>query len=149
VIPDEWGQASRRLSLGLTDRKRSRTCLLPTGRCYPRTAAARRKRGESLAYEFRSDQLSFSPGRPAKADFPPSTRTGQSGLCSFMPSRFTSTGDSFLAHVHSDFYEKARKYVENGGFLYASVASDGAIPEMASLRSGARLVDRAVARRSH
>jgi len=32
--------------------------------------------------------------------------------------------------------------VENGGFLYASVASDGAIPDMASL-FGVRLVDRA------
>ena len=45
--------------------------------------------------------------------------------------------------MHSDFHEKARKYVENGGLLYASVAADGAIPEMASL-FGARLVDRAL-----
>jgi hypothetical protein len=61
----------------------------------------------------------------------------------FMPSPLTSTADPFLAHVHSDFYEKAKKYVEDGGFLYASVASDAAIPDMASL-FGARLVDRAV-----
>jgi len=61
----------------------------------------------------------------------------------FMPSPITSTGDGFLAHVHSDFYDKARKYVENGGFLYASVAADAAVPEMTSL-FGARLVDRAV-----
>jgi hypothetical protein len=60
----------------------------------------------------------------------------------FMPSPITSTADPFLAHVHSDFYEKAKKYVEDGGFLYASVAADGAIPDMASL-FGARLVDRA------
>ncbi|HVO60975.1 MAG TPA: hypothetical protein VMT53_08560, partial [Terriglobales bacterium] len=58
------------------------------------------------------------------------------------PSPITSTSDPFLTHVHSDFYEKARKYVENGGSLYASFASDGAVPEMASL-FGARLVDRA------
>ena len=38
--------------------------------------------------------------------------------------------------------DKAKKYVEHGGFLYASVASDGAIPVMISL-FGARLVDRA------
>ena len=37
--------------------------------------------------------------------------------------------------------EIIRKYVEDGGSLYASVASDGAIPDMASL-FGARLVDR-------
>ncbi len=61
----------------------------------------------------------------------------------FLPSPITSTDNTFLAHVHSDFYEKARKYVEQGGFLYASVATDGAIPEMASL-FGARLVDRAI-----
>ena len=60
----------------------------------------------------------------------------------FMPSPITGTSDPFLTHIHSDFYENARKYVENGGFLYASVASDGAIPDMASL-FGARLVDRA------
>jgi hypothetical protein len=44
--------------------------------------------------------------------------------------------------VHSDFYEKLKRYVEDGGFLYASLASDGAVPDMASL-FGARLVDRA------
>ena len=59
----------------------------------------------------------------------------------FMPSPLTSTGDVFLAHVHADFYEKLKQYVENGGFVYASVASDGAIPEMSSL-FGARLSDR-------
>jgi len=59
-----------------------------------------------------------------------------------LPSPLTSTGDAFLVHVHSDFYAKAKKYVEQGGVLYASVAADGAIPEMASL-FGARLVDRA------
>src|SRR5215470_17963273 len=61
----------------------------------------------------------------------------------FLPSPITSTSDPFLAHVHSDFYEKARKYVERGGFLYASLASDGAVPEMSSL-FGARIVDRAI-----
>jgi hypothetical protein len=42
--------------------------------------------------------------------------------------------------VHSDFWEKARKYVEGGGFLYASVAADAAIPDMETI-FGARLVD--------
>src|SRR4029077_12853640 len=61
----------------------------------------------------------------------------------FLPSPITSTSDPFLVHVHSDFYEKARKYVDKGGFLYASVASDGAVPEMTSL-FGPRIVDRAI-----
>jgi hypothetical protein len=60
-----------------------------------------------------------------------------------MPSPITSTSDPFLTHVHSDFYEKARNYVEKGGYLYASLAADGAVPEMTSL-FGARIVDRAI-----
>ncbi len=78
-----------------------------------------------------------------KADFPREYAGWAKRPMLFMPSPITSTGDVFLAHVHSDFYEKVRKYVENGGLLYASLASDGAVPEMASL-FGARLVDRAV-----
>jgi hypothetical protein len=56
-----------------------------------------------------------------------------------MPSPLTST-DSFLVHVHSDFWEKAKQYVSKGGALYASVAADAAIPDMDSL-FGARMVD--------
>jgi len=78
-----------------------------------------------------------------KADFPREYADWAKRPMLFMPSPITSTGDVFLAHVHSDFYEKAKKYVENGGFLYASVAADSAVPEMSSL-FGARLVDRAV-----
>jgi hypothetical protein len=78
-----------------------------------------------------------------KADFPREYADWAKRPMLFMPSPITSTADPFLAHVHSDFYEKARNYVENGGLLYASVASDGAIPEMASL-FGARLADRAI-----
>jgi len=78
-----------------------------------------------------------------KADFPREYSDWAKRPMLFMPSPITSTGDPFLTHVHSDFYEKAKKYVENGGLLYASVAADGAVPEMSSL-FGARLVDRAV-----
>ena len=56
-----------------------------------------------------------------------------------LPSPLTST-DSFLVHVHTDFWEKARRYVAGGGALYASLCGDAAIPEMESL-FGARLVD--------
>ena len=78
-----------------------------------------------------------------KVDFPREYADWEKRPMVFLPSPITSTADPFLAHVHSDFYEKARTYVEKGGFLYASLASDGAIPEMAPL-FGARIVDRAI-----
>ena len=78
-----------------------------------------------------------------KADFPREYGDWAKRPMLFMPSPITSTGDPFLTHVHSDFYERVKRYVENGGFLYASVAADSAVPEMSSL-FGARLADRAV-----
>jgi endo-1,4-beta-mannosidase len=78
-----------------------------------------------------------------KADFPREYSDWEKRPVVFLPSPITSTSDPFLTHVHSDFYEKARKYVQNGGFLYASLASDGAIPDMSSL-FGVRIVDRAI-----
>ena len=74
-----------------------------------------------------------------KADFPREYDDWQKRPLILMPSPLTST-DSFLVHVHSDFWEKARQYVSQGGALYASVAADAAIPEMESL-FGARMVD--------
>ena len=74
-----------------------------------------------------------------KADFPREYSTWQKRQLILMPSPLTST-DSFLVHVHSDFWEKAKQYVSHGGSLYASVAADAAMPEMESL-FGARLVD--------
>jgi len=56
-----------------------------------------------------------------------------------LASPLTST-QTFMIHVHSEFWEKARSYVENGGVLYASLGGDAAIPEMEEL-FGARLVD--------
>jgi hypothetical protein len=56
-----------------------------------------------------------------------------------LPSPLTST-DSMMVHLHSDFWEKASAYVEDGGVLYASVSGDAAIPEMEPL-FGARMVD--------
>jgi hypothetical protein len=75
-----------------------------------------------------------------KADFPRELSDWDKRPMLFMPSPLTSTGDKYLDHVRTDFYEKARSYVENGGFLYASVAADAAIPEMEDL-FGARLLD--------
>lgn len=57
-----------------------------------------------------------------------------------LPSPLTATSTPFLTHVHSDFYDRATKYVEDGGFLYASVAADAAVPSMDNL-FGAHLVD--------
>ena len=74
-----------------------------------------------------------------KADFPREYENWQKHPLILLPSPLTST-DSFLVHVHSDFWEKARQYVAQGGALYASVAADAAIPEMESL-FGARMVD--------
>jgi endo-1,4-beta-mannosidase len=74
-----------------------------------------------------------------KADFPREYEDWQKRPLLLMPSPLTST-DSFLVHVHSDFWEKAKQYVAQGGALYASVAADAAIPEMESL-FGAKLVD--------
>jgi hypothetical protein len=74
-----------------------------------------------------------------KADFPREYDDWQTRPMVLMPSPLTST-NSFIVHVHSDFWEKAKQYVSKGGALYASVAADAAIPEMESL-FGARVVD--------
>ena len=74
-----------------------------------------------------------------KADFPREYDDWQKHPMLLLPSPLTST-DSFLVHVHSDFWEKAKQYVSHGGVLYASVAADAAIPEMETL-FGARMVD--------
>jgi beta-galactosidase len=75
-----------------------------------------------------------------RADFPrEATDDWQKRPMVFLPSPLTST-NSHLVHVHTDFYEKAKNYVEHGGFLYASMAADGAIPDMEAI-FGARVAD--------
>lgn len=74
-----------------------------------------------------------------KADFPREYGEWQSRPMVLLPSPLTSTENN-LVHVHTDFWEKARRYVSKGGALYASLSADAAIPEMESL-FGARLVD--------
>jgi hypothetical protein len=74
-----------------------------------------------------------------KTDFPREYADWQKYSMLLLPSPLTST-NSMLIHLHSDFWGKARSYVENGGVLYASVSGDAAIPEMDAL-FGARLVD--------
>ena len=144
VIPDEWAKPHGDSShFGLTGPE-----IVPyvsiadadaiPGRPQPDVSAANR-------WLMGSALTTFILARRAglKADFPREYADWAKRPMLFMPSPITSTGDPFLAHVHSDFYEKARRYVENGGLLYASVAADGAIPEMALL-FGARMADRAI-----
>lgn len=143
VIPDEWAKPHGDFSrFGLTG---------PAAIPYVSTADGDAMPGQRPTNLSSANQwlmssalTSFILARRAglKADFPREYDDWEKRPMVFMPSPITSTGDPFLAHVHSDFYEKAKQYVERGGFLYASVASDGAIPEMSSL-FGARLLDRA------
>ena len=60
-----------------------------------------------------------------------------------LPSPLTAT-DPIFVHLHTDFWERATSYVKNGGVLYASLAANGAIPDMAAL-FGARMTDTVVA----
>jgi len=143
VIPDEWAKPHGDFShFGLTGPAAIPYVSTNDGDAMP---GQRQPNASSANQWLMSSALTaFILARRAglKADFPREYGDWAKRPMVFMPSPITSTGDAFLAHVHSDFYEKARKYVENGGFLYASVASDGAIPEMTSL-FGTRLVDRA------
>lgn len=144
VIPDEWAKVHGDFShMGLTGPAVTPYVSTADGDAIP----GRPEPDASAANEWlmSSALTSFILARQAglKADFPREYADWESRPILFMPSPITSTSDPFLAHVHSDFYEKAKKYVEKGGFLYASLASDGAIPEMDSL-FGARVVDRAI-----
>lgn len=144
VIPDEWAKVHGDFShMGLTGP--AITPYVSTadgdaipGRPQPDTSAANQ-------WLMSSALTSFILARQAglKADFPREYSNWETRPIVFMPSPITSTSDPFLTHVHSDFYERAKNYVEQGGFLYASMASDGAVPEMDSL-FGARIVDRAI-----
>lgn len=75
-----------------------------------------------------------------KADFPREYGDWDKRPLVLLPSPLTATSTPFLTHVLTDFYARARRYVEGGGTLYASVAADAAIPNMPSL-FGARLAD--------
>lgn len=144
VIPDEWAKVHGDFSrMGLTGPavepyvSQADGDAIP-GRPQPDATAANQWLMSSVLSSF---ILARQVG--LKADFPREYSDWQTRPMLFMPSPITSTSDPFLAHVHSDFYEKAKSYVEKGGFLYASLAADGAIPEMSSL-FGARIVDRAI-----
>lgn len=77
-----------------------------------------------------------------KADFPREYDNWQTRKMLLLPSPLTTSSNP-IAHVHTDFWEKAKSYVATGGTLYASLSADTAIPEMESL-FGARIEDAAV-----
>jgi len=145
IIPDEWAKPNGDFSRsGLTGPE-----VLPylsswDGDAMPGDSQA--KGASENAWLQRSCLTAFILGRRAglKADFPREFGDWEKRPMVFLPSPLTSTsGSAFLCHVRSDFYGRAKQYVEDGGCLYASVAADSAIPDMAAL-FGARLVDAAV-----
>jgi hypothetical protein len=143
VIPDEWAKPHGDFShFGLTGPEVTPYVSIADADAMP--GRPQPDLSHANHWLMGSALTSFILARRAhlKADFPREYADWAKRPMLFMPSPITSTADPFLAHVHSDFYEKAKKYVEDGGFLYASVAADSAIPDMASL-FGARLVDRA------
>jgi endo-1,4-beta-mannosidase len=56
-----------------------------------------------------------------------------------LPSPLTSTEHN-LAHVHTTFWSSIRKYIRDGGTVFASLCADAAIPDMGDL-FGATLSD--------
>jgi len=143
IIPDEWAKPHGDLSRsGLTGPEVIPYLSTQDGDAIPGRPQPDVSSGNQ--WLMSSVLTSFILARRAnlKADFPREYSDWSKHQMVFLPSPLTGTSDPFLTHVHSDFYETAKQYVQNGGFLYASVASDGAIPEMSSL-FGARLVDRA------
>jgi endo-1,4-beta-mannosidase len=142
IVPDEWSKPYGDFShFGLTGPD-----IVP----YTSTNEGGAVAGQKLP-DFSEQNLwvtgswlsSFILARQAglKADFPREYSDWSSRPMLLLPSPLTST-DNFLVHVHSDFWGKARRYVEDGGALYASLCGDAAIPEMEGL-FGARLVDHA------
>jgi len=142
VIPDEWAKPHGDFSrFGLTGPAEIPYVSVADGDAVP--GQPQPNASSANQWLMSSALTSFILARRAglKADFPREYSDWAKHPMLFMPSPLTSTGEGFLSHVHSDFYEKVKKYVEDGGSVYASVGSDGAIPDMASL-FGARLVDR-------
>jgi endo-1,4-beta-mannosidase len=140
VIPDEWAKPHGDFSkLGLKGPE-----VIPyvstedrdavPGQVSDNGADAHRLVGSLLSSFVLAHRSGF------KADFPREYSDWSKRPMLIMPSPLTSTSDPFFTHVHADFYEKARKYVEDGGFLYASISADAGIPEMERL-FGARMVD--------
>jgi endo-1,4-beta-mannosidase len=140
LIPGEWARTHGDFSrFGLTGPEVTPYVSTFDGDAMPGQAAP--GTGADNAWLMGSALSTFVLAHRAglKADFPREYDDWAKRPMLFLPSPLTST-TSVIAHVHSDFYEKAKKYVEGGGFLYASVAADAGIPDMEKI-FGASLVD--------
>jgi hypothetical protein len=140
IVPDEWSKPHGDFSrFGLTGPEVIPYTSLFDGDAVPGQPSP--SLGDDIQWLRSSWLNSFVLAHRAgmKADFPREYSDWVKRPMLLLPSPLTST-NSYLVHVHTDFYEKAKKYVEAGGFLYASVAADAAIPGMEAL-FGARLVD--------
>jgi beta-galactosidase len=136
-MPDEWAKVSGELaSLGITGKEP--IPYVSTEDTTPSTT----KIESGNAWLMGSALSSFILARRTglKADFPREKGDWEKRAIVLLPSPLTSTSTPFLTHVHTDFYERAKRYVEQGGVLYASVAADAAVPDMDAL-FGARLAD--------
>jgi hypothetical protein len=145
VVPDEWAKPHGDFShFGLSGPEVTPYVSLFDADAVPGQTPA--NLGDDIQWLRSSWLNSFILAHRAglKADFPREYSDWQTRPMLLMPSPLTST-NSYMVHVHSDFYEKTKKYVENGGILYASVAADAAIPQMESL-FGARMADAITAR---
>ena len=144
VIPDEWAKVHGDFShFGLSGPEVTPYVSINDADAMPGRGQPDASSGNHWLMSSALSAFILARQAGLKADFPREYGDWAKRPILFMPSPITSTGDPFLTHVHSEFYETVKKYVENGGFLYASVAADSAVPEMSSL-FGARLADRAV-----
>jgi endo-1,4-beta-mannosidase len=136
-IPHEWAKVQGELaSLGITGKEK-----IPYVSTED-TVSSQAKLDSGNAWLMGSALSTFVLGRRAglTVDFPRERGEWAARKIVALPSPLTSTSTPFLTHVHTDFYARAKKFVEDGGVLYASVAADAAVPDMDAL-FGARLAD--------
>lgn len=144
VIPDEYAKPHGDFShFGLTGPEAIPYVSTYDGDAVAGQAAQSHAGGANLLMGSALSTFILARRAGIKADFPREYSDWSKRSMLLMPYPITSTGDEFLVHVHTDFYEKAKAYVEQGGFLYASLGADSAIPNLAAL-FGARQMDRSI-----
>jgi endo-1,4-beta-mannosidase len=132
IVPHEWAKPHGDMSRsGLTG---------PAALPYSSTQDGY-ERAEANLWLTRSLLSSFILARRAgwKVDMPREYTDWQDHALLLLPAPLTST-ERNLVHVHTNFWEQARAYIEQGGTLYASLCADAAIPGMGDL-FGASLSD--------
>ena len=132
VIPHEWAKPHGDMS---------RSGLTGAGALPYTSTQDGFETGEATLWLTRSLLSAFILARRAglKLDMPREYTGWQAHPLVLLPSPLTGT-ERNLVHVHTIFWEAARRYVDQGGTLYASLCADAAIPGMADL-FGASLSD--------